>query len=140
MKRGRGNADHLVTLKSLNNLDGVIELTNGMPGPRVSWDEERGCFGLKADKSYRKGELVTTYGGRKSCKELFGDYVAKASEIYIDGKVDFLLSQKGRWINESDRERRIVNVDLGRNVRATQEISEGEWIFADYGPDYIRTY
>lgn len=115
-------------------------MANRMPGPQVCWDCERGCYGLRSDREYKKGELVTTYWGRVSSKESHGDYVAKASEVYIDGRVDFLLSQKGRWINESDRERSIINVNLGRNVRAIRDIEEGEWIFADYGPDYVRSY
>jgi hypothetical protein len=73
-------------------------------------------------------------------KELRGDYVAKSGELYIDGQYDFKLSQKGRWINESDRDRTIVNVVLGRTVRAACDIEEGQWLFADSGPEFVRDY
>lgn len=72
---------------------------------------------------------------------MYGDYVAKASsDLHIDGRVGFSLTAKGRWINESDRKRKIVNVELGRVVRATRNIKAGEWLFADYGEEYERDY
>lgn len=141
MKRGKRRIDLVVHLLALEmDRYNVIRLVNEMPGPQVKWDTHRKCYGLRSDRPYRKGELVTTYGGTMSVREIAGDYVAKASEVYIDGESGFRLSQKGRWINESDRDRTSVNVSLGRNIRATRDIAEGEWLFADYGPDYIRSY
>jgi hypothetical protein len=113
---------------------------NRQPGPEVAWDDDRQCYGLRTRQSYRKGEAITEYGGRKSVKELHGDYVVKSGELYIDGQYDFKVSQKGRWINESDRDRTIVNVVLGRIVRAACDIPEDAWLFADYGPDFVRNY
>lgn len=114
---------------------------NRQPGPEVAWDHVRGCYGLRARQPYRKGQAITEYGGRRSRTELQGDYVAKASaELYIDGQYDFKLCEKGRWINESDRDRTVVNVILGRTVRAACAIVAGEWLFADYGPDFVRDY
>lgn len=99
-------------------------------------------YGLRADRDYRVGERVTTYNGHKSVKraDQRGDYVAESGDIVIDSLFDFLPTEKGRWINESDRERSLVNVNLARTVRATQKISAGEWIFADYGDAYQRLY
>jgi len=129
-----------VTENDLNDIPSLVKRVNQIDGPKVEWDNERNCYGLKADRMYKKGKLVTTYGGIKYLKEVHGDYVVKANEIHIDGRFGFKLSEKGRWINESDRDRKIVNVTLGRDIRATRIIQPGEWIFADYGPDYVRNY
>lgn len=134
-------ADYVATEVDLVDLPTLIRHINQLDGPAVEWDEQRNCYGLKARQPYKSGELVTTYGGIKSVKEIRGDYVAKGgADIYIDGRVGFKLSERGRWINESDRDRTIVNVKLGRNVRSTRDIAEGDWLFADYGPDYERNY
>ena len=123
-----------------NSIEAVVVCVNSVPGPIVCWDDDRRCYGLKADRAYKCGEKITTYGGYISVKEIQGDYVAKSGEVYIDGKHDFFPSQKGRWINESDRDRTVVNVKLGRDVRATCDIEAGEWLFADYGDEYVRNY
>jgi len=132
-------ADHVVTEHDLDAPALLINLVNELDGPAVEWDEQRNCYGLKARQHYKRGALVTTYGGAQSVTEISGDYVAKGG-VYVDGRIGFKLSQKGRWINESDRERTTINVTLGLNVRAAQDIAQGEWLFADYGPDYQRTY
>ena len=101
-------ADYVATEADLATLIGYI---NQLDGPAVEWDDDRKCYGLKARQHYKSGELVTTYGGTKSVKEIRGDYVAKGgADIYIDGRVGFKLSEKGRWINESDRDRTSVNI------------------------------
>lgn len=141
MRRRGAFEDDIITEAVLeSDYDNVIERVNAVPGPKVAWDSERGCHGLKADRHYGRGEIVTTYGGRRSIREIAGDYVARCSEEYVDARIDFRLSQKGRWINESDRDRTHVNVRLGRTIRATRTITEGEWLFTDYGNDYARTY
>lgn len=137
MKRTR------VTLsEAIDNVPALVARCNEAPGPIVAWDEERHCYGLRADKDYRVGERVTTYNGHKSVKrgDQRGDYVAESGDIIIDGLFDFLPEEKGRWINESDRQRSVVNVNLARTVRATQRIFKGEWLFADYGIAYQRLY
>lgn len=118
----------------------AIIAVNRQPGPEVAWDSDRQCYGLRARQPYRKGDAITEYGGRRSLRELRGDYVVKSGELYIDGQYDFKVTQKGRWINESDRDRTIVNVRLGRTVRAACDIDEGAWLFADYGPEFQRNY
>ena len=135
-------ADKIVTKFLLENagFGWIAEAANVHPGPEVAWDDDRQCYGLRTRQSYRKGQAITEYGGRKSIKPVSGDYVAKSGELYIDGQYDFKVSQKGRWINESDRDRTIVNVRLGRIVRAECDIPEGKWLFADYGPDFVRNY
>lgn len=129
----------VVTTAMLVDVIILAEAANDLEGPVVAYDHQRG-WGLKAEKKYLKGDLVTTYGGVISAKPIEGDYVAKANEVFINGHHGFRLKEKGRWINESDRDRTNVNVSLGRNVRAIREIKQGEWIFADYGPDYQRSY
>lgn len=63
-----------------------------------------------------------------------------ASDTFMDGRVGFKLSDKGRWTNESDRRRKIVNISLGREMKATRDIEAGEWLFTDYGDEYERNY
>lgn len=128
----------------LERRESIIELCNAHPGPVVEWDIERGCYGLKARQAYKKGKKVTEYGGLISTKPLNGDYVAKTADVYIDGHAGFLLTEKGRWINEYSgdpiQRREHANVKLGRDVRALRFIQEGEWLFADYGDEYDRAY
>lgn len=131
--------EQVVSEEMLDPIELLVSVANELGGPVVAFDHLRG-WGLRAEKKYLKGELVTTYGGVMSLCPSEGDYVAKANEVFIDGRHGFKLKEKGRWINESDRDRTCVNVSLGRNVRAIREIKEGEWIFADYGPDYQRSY
>lgn len=143
MKRARAEkkGEEVVSETKLRSLFNVISDCNAVEGPIVSWDMERHCFGLRAEKKYKAGERITTYGGTRSSKPINGDYVAKAaSDCFIDGRVGFKLKEKGRWINESDRTRSKVNAKLGRNVKALTDIEEDEWIFVDYGKDYKRTY
>ena len=108
-----------VTLADIEqNLHTVILLSNELGGPQVLYDSERQCFGLFADRDYRAGELVTTYGGKEWNLECSGDYVASVNERrHIDGLHDFELQQKARWINEFNSERSIVNVKLGLSIR-----------------------
>ena len=141
VRRKRVRDEYIVRELDLQDVADLVDRCNQTYGPLIEWDDVRGCYGLKADRSYKQGELVTTYSGAKYSHEIYGDYVTKAaSDIHIDGRVGFKLSEKGRWINESDRDRRIINVSLGRSIRATRDIEAGEWLFTDYGPDYIRNY
>jgi hypothetical protein len=132
--------NQIVCEDMLRPVELLVSAVNECEGPTVVYDEERKCYGLKAEKMYLKKQLVTTYGGTLHTKERQGDYVAYGGDVYIDGLFGFKLKEKGRWINESDAERKNVNVQLGRNVRAIRDIEAGEWIFADYGPDYKRDY
>lgn len=144
MKRARRASNYsvyVVSERDLADIPTLVLQSNAIGGPVIAWDSDRMCYGLKAERRYLKGDIVTTYGGRKYSKEVEGDYVAKAaSDVHIDGRVGFHLSEKGRWINESDRDRTIVNVALGRTIRAIRTIEPDEWIFTDYGPDYVRNY
>lgn len=133
-------SNYEVSDSDLIDLETVISFINQIDGPAVEWDQHRNCYGLKTRQCYKKGDFITTYGGTKSFKEINGDYVAKGSEIYIDGRVGFKLSEKGRWINESDNKRTHINVKLGRRISAISDINKGEWLFADYGDEYIRNY
>lgn len=124
----------------------VIYNTNLLPGPVVEWDVMRNCYGLRADRFYRVGETITHYGGKIHFDpkgRMRGDYLAALgkSGSVVDGYSGFKLWEKGRWINESDRERKVVNVEITRiKVVALCDILQGEWIFADYGEEYERSY
>lgn len=123
------------------DIEGLVNAVNAFKGPKVKKDRIRG-YGLFADRDYQPGELVTKYGGRTvyNTVHLRGDYVAKASEFYIDGFDGFRLSERGRWINEFDSERTFVNCSLGRDIRAIVLVKEGEQFFCNYGNDYERNY
>jgi len=118
----------------------VIDEANSIGGPQIKRDEVRG-FGLFAEKDYQPNEKITEYGGVLHNREVQGDYVAFVGDgVHIDGRIGFRLDEKGRWINESDSDRSVVNVKLGRDIRALYEIKKGDQIFADYGEEYIRNY
>ena len=140
-KKSRSLGETIVTEEMLAVPHALVWESNQVEGPMVCWDPDRSCYGLRAEKKYTAGDHITTYGGKLYTKPINGDYVAKAaSDCYIDGRVGFKLKDKGRWMNESDRDRRKVNAKLGRVVRAIEDIEEDEWIFTDYGPDYERSY
>ena len=126
-----------------HNLDLVIRLCNETRGPLVAFDYYRHCFGLKAERDYKAREVVTDYGGEVShVADVEGDYVAQLAKtnVTIDGYCGFLVREKGRWINESDNQRTLVNVELGRRVRTIKAVKQGDWFFADYGENYKRNY
>lgn len=119
---------------------GIIEEHNKYDGPKIVRDGIRG-WGLQADRFYRKGEVITEYGGKRYARPICGDYVAKiASDCYVDAEHEFKPWEKGRWINESSSQREYVNVKLGRQVRALCDINKGDMLYADYGNEYERTY
>jgi hypothetical protein len=122
--------------------DRLVKIINALgDGPLVRWDPERGGWGLFAEKKYEEGEKVTEYGGTISTYEVAGPYVALMGDIHVDGFCGFRLGiQRGRWINEYDRERSHVNTELGRIVRTTRTVEKGEQFFADYGNEYERHY
>lgn len=119
--------------------EALIDEINFMKGPYVVPDGHRG-YGLRADKDYKKGEVITRYGG---LSPVFwsGDYVARLDEHQsIDGLTHFKLSEKGRWLNEYNTKRSFVNVTLGRECRAACDIKQGDMLYTDYGSDYVRNY
>jgi len=134
-------ASYVVSAEDIDErLELVVRMANALPGPRIERDPERG-YGLRADRNYVAGELVTEYGGVVGDNRVEGDYAAQADAYTtIDGHHGFRLAQKGRWINESDAQRTSVNVKLGRRVVALRNIAEEEWLFADYGEQYVRDY
>lgn len=109
--------------------------------PLILPDRERGGYGLFATRDYRAGEVVTEYGGTTSSALQKGDYVGYLGDgVCIDGHHGFRLCQRGRWINEYNGERSMVNVTIGRQVRTTRPVKCGEQFFGDYGPEYQRNY
>lgn len=141
--------------------DRLVKIINALgDGPLVKWDptEEGGAslptaftqvvlvpkkrvFLVGDIYHLTKGEKVTEYGGTISREEVAGPYVALMGDIHVDGFCGFRLGiQRGRWINEYNRERSYVNVELGRIVRTTRAVEKGEQFFADYGNEYERHY
>lgn len=121
-------------------MEEIIERLNNEGGPYIVRDFHRG-HGLIAHHPFKKGEVITNYGGQLTTKPISGDYVAYLGNgVYTDASEEFHWRNKGRWINEYDKERSQVNVILGRCVRAARDIREGEYLYADYGPDYQRDY
>jgi len=126
-------------------LERLVAACNRLGGaPLVLWDPKRGGYGLFAERDYAVGEKVTEYGGipYPASTNRTGDYVAlMGKDTLVDGRYGFRLGQEqGRWINESDAQRSIVNVELGRVVRVIRPVAEGEQFFGDYGPDYDRSH
>ena len=117
----------------------MVRLTNALEGPQIKFDKDRRGFGLFAERDYKEGEKVTEYGGIISLGEQAGDYVAKMGDVHVNGEYGFVLGkEQGRWINEFDRERSFVNVELGRTVKTTRPVNAGEQFFGDYGNEYNR--
>lgn len=124
-----------------NHIYQVVEIVNYFGGPQVLFDTLRGCFGLFADRKYKKGEIITRYDGEKHNDDFDGDYALRYNaNLTVDGHHGFWNNNKGRWINEFDRERSFINVSLSRVMRATTTIEEGDQLFTDYGDEYQRTY
>lgn len=121
-------------------LSTVINDCNRIGGPQVLFCSEKQCFGLFADRDYEKGERVTTYGGVITLHECCGDYAAQIGPVHVNGLYGFELQEKGRWINEFNAQRTLVNVELGRTVRTTQIVLKGQEFFGDYGDEYVRNY
>lgn len=118
-------------------MEEIIERLNNKGGPYIVPDFHRG-YGLIADRPYKKGEVITNYGGQLSTKPISGDYVAYLSDgVYTDAAEEFHWRNKGRWINENKGKE---NVILGRCIRAARDIEAGEYLYTDYGPDYQRNY
>lgn len=131
-----------------HRLERLVALSNAVSAsrrnPLVKWDNDRNGYGLFATRDYAAGEKVTEYyGARMPVRDgTRGDYMALlGKDVMINGLYGFKLGkEQGRWINESDSSRTIVNVELGRIVRTTQAVSRGEQFFADYGDEYDRDY
>jgi len=124
------------------NVEQLVEAVNLFSGPKVKRDPIRG-WGLFADRDYKRGELITLFGGNiiYSAAEVQGDYVARCSEFYIDGFYGFRLgTEKGRWINEFNSEVTFINCSLGREIRAVVDVEEGDQFFCNYGKHYVRKY
>lgn len=125
----------------------VVYLSNLASGPFVVWDDQRHGYGLRADRKYKVHEIITRYGGEvlKSV-DAEGPYMLyyASQKVTIDGHHGFKLCEKARWMNEysgKKKERATnTNAKLGMKVTALRVVNEDDWIFADYGTDYHRSY
>lgn len=133
----------------------IVFLVNMLDGPVVLKDAQRG-YGLFAERNYAPLEGVTYYGGDVFTDKpvLQGDYVIripkeitnKPYDLTIDGRDGFLLSEKGRWVNEFARnkakrkEAQNINTkwdeDEDRILFGTQnQVLKGQQFFWDYGEE-----
>jgi len=75
-------------------------------GPMVLYKNLKIGYGLFTEKRYDNEEFITEYGGISLTMEDLeapvyrGDYVMTLNTWHIDGRYNFRISQKGRWINE----------------------------------------
>lgn len=93
------------------NIDLIILLANELGGPQVTvvgpvTDPRAGTVGLVADRDYKKGEFVTTFGGYTLSHRYCG----------------FLVKEKGCWIRNIGN----ANVELDRIVRTTRAVRKAE--------------
>ena len=54
MKRNRVVNENMLTDKQK-----LVKLVNSAKGPIVTWDRDRKCYGLKADRDYKAKRVVT---------------------------------------------------------------------------------
>lgn len=133
-----------------DRLDDVVELVNAQGGPVVLPAGFGKGYGLFADVDYVPTDppvTITYYGGAPVPEGTNGEYVLSHSGGQtLDGYHGFLLSEKGRWINEpssecsanarfffSQNEQRIT-------VVCTRPIRVGEEITLLYGDEYQRRW
>jgi hypothetical protein len=97
-KNVKKNHNHMDPVNILHALKG-----NRVDGPKIRRSTIPNIgFGLFADKSYKKNDLITVYGGSLHFKSVEGEYVFSLQEsppICVDGKDNFHAKEKGRWCN-----------------------------------------
>ena len=143
-----------------NRLAMVVYLANLTPGPVILFINAQIGYGLFADRDYNYKEELTTYGGVESSDFMTGDYVIEyGKHKFIDGKYNFKLSQKGRFVNEQhDRVqfksttqmtgylRKFQNVKLVHDEKSLRfeplanGLQKGEELIWYYGKDYERPW
>jgi len=145
--------DHRITREDLRDYpDAVVEVVNETNGPYLKRLEGKG-YGLFTDRTYKKGEYVTSYGGVWGGPEVEGSYVISWKRGSLDGEYGFLPEEKGRWINDPqtsadqspDELMTLENVNVLRDKRhvgfyATRPIEEGEELLWYYGDEYRRDW
>lgn len=108
--------------------------------------------GLFAGRDFKKGEIVTKYGGR----ELTEEQVKKSASKYIAGpdkwgqywdarSVSDPEEERGRWINHPPKGVK-ANVNTynlqtkkqGLVIKTIRAVKAGEEFYYDYGPDYWK--
>jgi hypothetical protein len=159
----RFGPSHIFTKEDVrDHLAAVVDRVNRTKGPKLRFIPGKG-YGLFADRDYKRGEEVTTYGGEQVDSETDGPYVIYLNEeTSIDGAYGFHPKAKGRWINDpqtslaqtEDELKALENVNLEyddrREVlafRATRDIrgpgpgeDVGEELLWYYGHEYQREW
>jgi len=133
-----------------DNVQEVVFLANLTPGPVILLTKKRG-YGLFAERTYERTDIVTRYGGQNVAKNTEGDYVLfnQVTQKTIDGKYGYKLSEKGRWINEFSRLTRKRNANKNVVFLASKDgiliksikgkIPFATEFFLNYGTDYNRS-
>lgn len=124
------------------------DLTPNARGPIVRKSRiPRAGNGLFADRAYRKGAVITRYGGtllsdaqvrRSASKYVMTDERGRHHDARLVNNPD---KEKGRWINDPKDTAFSVNVEAvttrdGVLIKAKRNISAGEEFFLDYGDRY----
>lgn len=100
-------------------------------------------FGLKTNKSFKKGDFVIEYVGiKKKNKDVEEDttkYLFELNNKYtIDGSPRWNIA---RYINHSCRPNCEVDILKGKiKIFAIKNISEGEELTYDYGKEYFNEF
>jgi hypothetical protein len=146
--------DHFISRDDLRLYpDAVVDAVNAAPGPQLKRVPGKG-YGLFAEKAYRQGSQVTTYGGARVGSTVTGRYVVVFNKrVRIDGEHGFLASEKGRWVNDPQHSmgQSLADIEVIENARltivgntlvfyATRDIEEDEELLWYYGDEYVRDW
>jgi hypothetical protein len=115
-------------------------LANLAQGPFVLFISDKIGYGLFADRDYKEGEFITTYGGeRVNDPDVGGEYVLwnQFKGYSINAEKRFLAKEKGRWMNDAiPKTMRNAEFDENFECHATRNIRRGEELFWHYGKEY----
>jgi hypothetical protein len=147
------------TLVSIDHPE-AVEMANAAGGPQIRMTEDGRGYGLFAQREYEEGEFVTYYDGVSVILPTAADaeeYALKHGNAYsliinanrngfmfIDGEKLFHLTNKGRFVNESQRGQ---NVDMVYSAAqrapkfiTTRRVYKGEEFLWFYGDGYDRSH
>lgn len=159
-------SNHVATEEEvLNDIAKVVFLANLTPGPVILFINPSVGYGLFADRDYSYKESLTSYGGIFSADDasdpMSGDYVIEyGKNKFVDGRYNFKLSQKGRFVNEQhdktqfkNKQQMTSHLRKHQNVKLVMKtdvdlqfeplangVSKGKELIWYYGKDYERPW
>lgn len=124
---------------------------SSLSGPKICPSPGKG-HGLFSEKFYKKGDLITRYGGvhynsrNPPPPSVPSEYLLYAGKgRYIDGSQGYQPYQKGRWCNEGPytNAKAIMKEPVPGKwsvwIQAITSIPPNQEIYIDYGPEYDRS-